>query len=511
MKSINMEEAFQTMPALPDGFEEYCYNMLPSIAIYYKRKGKIADCLCGKCGRLFVTHEVPVRNENARCPLCGNTGHWEWQKVTKQEWAQRDVCLIQCTEDKNLVIRFWRVYQSFKQGYMADIELYELKRWFLHMGDVYKFCNERRYSEGGWVRMWSEGGGNETVQIDRIYYTWRRELEKSDLKYCDVDAIRGCRVEYDMDTIAILETYANNPALEMFEKSGMKALVRHLVSKRGKTKRVNRRGKSMSAQLRLKDKQMIRRLIKEKGDVRYLEVLQEEQKRGYQWTEQQEKFLVEMSGQYRIKERLPHCLKYMTLQQLINRIAKYREQMKGRFTTDYGVLTKYDDYLLMREELGYDMTNEVYIYPKDLQEKHDQMVDEKNAKKDELHLQKMQEKFPEIAKQYQKLLRRYGYEDADYVIRPAKSAEEIVMEGRTLHHCVGREWYLKSHAEGQSYILFLRRKEEPDKPYYTVEIAGDEIKQWYGYNDKKPEQEIIGPWLDAYVERLKNRSMRKAG
>ena len=70
---------------------------------------------------------------------------------------------------------------------------------------------------------------------------------------------------------------------------------------------------------------------------------------------------------------------------------------------------------------------------------------------------------------------------------------------------------MKSHAEGQSYILFLRRKEEPDKPYYTVEIAGDVIKQWYGYNDKKPEQEIIGPWLDAYVDRVKNKNMRKAG
>ena len=33
----------------------------------------------------------------------------------------------------------------------------------------------------------------------------------------------------------------------------------------------------------------------------------------------------------------------------------------------------------MREELGYDMQNDVYIFPKDLEEKHAEMVQEKKT------------------------------------------------------------------------------------------------------------------------------------
>lgn len=511
MKTIDMEEAFRTIPEVPQGFEEYCYNLLPSIAIYYKRKGKKAECLCGKCGQLYVTTEIPVRNGKAVCPLCGNVGHWEWQRTTRAEWTERDVALIQCTTDKKLVIRIWRVDQLFKQGYMADIRLYELKRWFLHLGDVYKFHNETHYVKGQCQKTWDLGAGNEPMHTDRVFYCWRSELGKSDLKYCDVDAIRSCRIGYDMDTIKILEAYANNPALELFEKSGMQALVRFLVLKRGKTKLINRRGKSMEAQLRLKDKRRIKLLIAEKGSPTYLEILQEEQKQGYHWTDQQVRFLASIKNQYRVEERLPHCLQYMTLQQLINRIEKYKGQQKTAYS-DYSILSKYDDYLQMREELGYDMTNEVFTYPKNLQEKHDEMVAEKNARKDELHMKKMQEKYPRIAERYKKLLKKYGYEDENYLIRPAKNAEEIITEGRTLHHCVGREWYLQKHADGNSFILFLRHKDTPDKPYYTIEIKDNVIVQWYGTNDKKPDKEVIEPWLDAYMEQLNGKkNMRKAG
>ena len=45
-------------------------------------------------------------------------------------------------------------------------------------------------------------------------------------------------------------------------------------------------------------------------------------------------------------------------------------------------------------------------------------------------------KFPQIHNSYRKLRSRYLYEDDEYLIRPARSAAEIVEEGRTLHHCV---------------------------------------------------------------------------
>src|SRR5699024_2006844 len=95
-----------------------------------------------------------------------------------------------------------------------------------------------------------------------------------------------------------------------------------------------------------------------------------------------------------------------------------------------------------------------------------------------------------IRKCYRNLRKKYFYEDENYMIRPARSAEEIVMEGRTLHHCVGGAGYLNSHNTGKTYILMLRYKKEPEIPYITVEVDAKypRIIQWYGEFDKKPDE-----------------------
>ena len=199
----------------------------------------------------------------------------------------------------------------------------------------------------------------------------------------------------------------------------------------------------------------------------------------------------------------------MSLQKLINRTRKYQDQKE--YYSNYAVMSAYRDYLQMRQELGYDMTNEVYLYPKNLKRKHDEMVKERNARKDKLHSEKMNRKYSDIQKRFKNLSKKYGYESDGYIIRPAMSAGEIIMEGRFLHHCVSGGTYLSKHNKGETSILFLRRKETPDIPYYTIEIKGNQIIQWYGLRDKKPDREIIEPWLDRYVEYLKKRELKAAG
>ena len=168
------------------------------------------------------------------------------------------------------------------------------------------------------------------------------------------------------------------------------------------------------------------------------------------------------------------------------------------------IATYYLDYLSMREKLGYDLSNTVYQQPRDLGTAHDKMVAELNQKKQDERLKEVKEKFPKIRKNYRKLRKEFLYEDNNYIIRPARSAEEIVMEGRSLHHCVGGDTYLDKHNEGKSYILLLRFKKNPEIPYITVEITPEyKILQWYGAHDKKPDEENMRMWLNSYVTRLR--------
>lgn len=133
----------------------------------------------------------------------------------------------------------------------------------------------------------------------------------------------------------------------------------------------------------------------------------------------------------------------------------------------------------------------------------------KNRRSDELYIQKMKRRFADINKKFEKLNEKYGYEKDGLTIRPARDAEEIVMEGRRQHHCVGREVYLDKHNKGESYILLLRKTDSPDTPYYTIEIRKNKVIQAYGKFDKKPDWEMVEEWLDEYTKHLQKKKTRK--
>lgn len=508
-KKITMEEAFATLPELPAGFREYCFRDMDLIPVYYRREGKIADCTCGMCGESYTAKGKPVRGSLVTCPKCGNRGRWEWKRITKSEFQIEDTVLIQCTGDKNLVVRMFRAEQWSKQYMPAKIAFTEYKRRFLRLGDSYDFCYEEKYVNGRWVYIWERGKGHTQLSILHLYPGWKEEIKKSDFVYCNLDEI--CRYRRGgRNVVQALTTYANNPAVEMFAKAGMERLVEHLLLKEGRTRIINRRGDTLKKQLRLNERSNINHLIEKQGNVELLEILVEKEQTGASWTREQINFLYQRSLCYKGREKVDHCLKYMSLAKLMNRITKYINQ--GDYTTETDVINHYDDYLSMREELGYDMANEVYTYPKNLREKHDQMVEERRVKRDKEHADKMKAMYQGIEELFEKLDKRYSWQEGAYCIRPAHDAKEIVEEGRILHHCVGGERYLSKHSKGETAILFLRKTETPNEPYYTIEIKDNKILQWYGYNDKKPEKEIIGPWLDAYVEHLEGKkSVRKAG
>lgn len=78
---------------------------------------------------------------------------------------------------------------------------------------------------------------------------------------------------------------------------------------------------------------------------------------------------------------------------------------------------------------------------------------------------------------------KYNYEDDEYIIRLPENLSELSNEGRALHHCVGA--YLNSHSIGDTTIMFLRKKNEPDKPFYTIEVSPQKIiRQIHGFGNK---------------------------
>lgn len=77
----------------------------------------------------------------------------------------------------------------------------------------------------------------------------------------------------------------------------------------------------------------------------------------------------------------------------------------------------------------------------------------------------------------------YEYEDDNFTIRLPKNATEIVNEGSTQHICIGG--YVSRHSMGDTNLFFLRRKSEPDKPFYAIEMNNsNNIVQIHGFGNR---------------------------
>lgn len=76
-------------------------------------------------------------------------------------------------------------------------------------------------------------------------------------------------------------------------------------------------------------------------------------------------------------------------------------------------------------------------------------------------------------------LKLYEYSDPKYMIIPPSKPEDIIAEGTALNHCVAKtSMYLNRIYNHESYIMFLRKADSEDKPWYTLEVEpGGIIRQ----------------------------------
>src|SRR5699024_2392121 len=129
------------------------------------------------------------------------------------------------------------------------------------------------------------------------------------------------------------------------------------------------------------------------------------------------------------------------------------------------------------EAKTYDTSDEIVYRVRKLRQRHDELVLQSEAGSLEEQAEKMAEKYPHVDAICMELQKKYAYSDDDYTVLAPQNIFEIIKEGRMLHHCVGNdgagERYYDRMERRESFIMFLRRTEEPNDPYYTLEIEPD--------------------------------------
>lgn len=132
---------------------------------------------------------------------------------------------------------------------------------------------------------------------------------------------------------------------------------------------------------------------------------------------------------------------------------------------------EYIDLIYMSSALGIREWKVDYDH---IEEVHDEVTLLYDYQEDEDLCNKMQEGFTKQQKNW----RDYTFSYGDLSIVIPKEPRELITEGITLKHCV--KSYIESTANGKTCILFIRKTDELDKPYFTMEIRGDAIRQCHG-------------------------------
>lgn len=120
---------------------------------------------------------------------------------------------------------------------------------------------------------------------------------------------------------------------------------------------------------------------------------------------------------------------------------------------------------------------------------HDVIVDLKLVEDAERRARYNMEEAKRLQKEEEKRIKldekrkELEYEDDDFVIRLPINGNEIVREGMKQHICIGS--YVSRHSTGSTNLFFLRKKSEPDVPFYAIEMFNEKvINQIHGFGNR---------------------------
>ncbi len=472
-------------------------------------------------------------NDGVYCPFCGRRAQLKAQGLGKAGLSQwKNIVFLHCIEGE-LYAQAYCVDKDYRQWGMDQKPKYHSNGVYhfrlgrasmfytMHGGmwhveiDQYKLARRTNvrdpfYSPG-------MGGGNENYIIIHP-----EAIGQSQLRYCGYfEYWKGSYERHfgqDYSLMRFLAAYCVYPhAIEMMLKNGFRDAVSDLVFV----------GKKNAAAIKWEEKDPRRAFGLTKDELKaFLETGEKnvelvaaykKLKKGNVKTTFEEivQHVRTLSHDINYIKFVGVCLEFETVPR---RFIKYLERYTGGchaggYRHISSIYRHWTDYIEAAKAIGYDLNEYTVCFPKDLQAAHDIATAEHNrrlqaereaerAKRDAEYAAKHTEEIRKAEEIRKTRSKKYTYQASGFIIRPARDADEIIAEGRSLSHCVGG--YADRHMKGKLTICFLRREEAPDKPFITIELDMDgRLVQAHGYRNEQdgaPDPEkayafILKPWL----------------
>jgi len=516
------------VPDIPDGMWNWIRQQAAPENYCMRIKGT-NKWSCTACGKEFEEKKIKSKNGEKKirnndlclCPKCGAELKMQRFKKSIVKWT--GAILLQRIDEKQSVERQFDVQITWEPGEKTSVEPNEAIRVILynvpgarkHREKVYYmqdariegryegYCGGRYFDEGNIFNRRSPAGylwpeGIEEALKGTYYAPCTRLLTQM--------AAGGAKAYYNWilcaynmpDVLRLIEyLYKGRFYKLLLEESQMiwpgRQYYGHLDIYKSRIEEI----------FGIEDRQKINRIRDEDGDLRMVYWMR--------WSEKTGKKVSREAIQWAEKNNIdPEDIDFiedrMGPEQIMHYVSRQQAESYKRKSATV-ILQQWSDYLSTCEKLHKHMNDEMVYRPRELRRRHKEVVEEYNANITEIEAQEMSNLYPGVEEALEEIRNRYEYADDKYMIIVPKRVIDIQNEGRALHHCVGSsQRYFDRIAQHETYICFLRHKEDPETPYYTIEVEpGGTIRQHRSMNDEEPNIDEIRGFLRDWQTVIRKR------
>lgn len=514
-----MDEDYRLCPeALPEGMIDYIRrDVLPEDRVIIYKKGNVQGT-CSVCGRkVHARGRRFVQGTRVNCPNCGTGVSCVLEDgcAFAANYIENIVAVQKGTDGKTVFFRQWLLRRDHTaqwehiEDFLQETVRYAIRgaktaKW-QKQGKWNYYMKTERYSLDDWTR-WSD---NRIYDGGYYFYTGGIEtaLQGTAMQYADLDGYLAAE-RHNKNPIYFLEYHARYPVIEFLWKAGYRNIVHNRVFGMSKENRNAIRW----------ERKKLRDCFK--FPLRILKLMPPEewslndiQRANYLWKNYGERITdaeMRMALQSRTDvQNLTGAMPYAGIGKILKYIQKQTEKRKGEerdttYTLE-GIIRAYRDYLQECEQLHFDLHDREILFPKDLVAAHDRTMEQVEFEKNKAD----QEKFQKAVEK----LEKFAWSEGEFFIRPAREQMELTAEGKDLHHCVGG--YIRDMAEGETAIFFLRKANEPDKPFYTLELQKKRVIQCRTEHnasyDRNPDvKNFVDMWMEKIVKKGGNKKAKEA-
>lgn len=477
------------VPPIPKDFGNFVRNEVMPQYIFYDAGRNVRTGYCTRC-----RHEVKIRDprygKKGICPRCRNPITYKTRKKSGNiiDWGYAG--LLQKTK-AGYVYRYFKVKTEYINGeYKGGGYWEEIRKIYdseLRIRGEYEFI---RYKQTDWIR-WCYRDRYRYYNYENGAILYNRNLKTilkgSRLQYSGLEYFVKHGHEHEKLWLSeFIVTYQYKPGIEQLIKCRFYRVVRHILE-HGRCEYINWDKKSAPKILGL-GKEYYRLLAGKNPTYREYEVTWEAQEAGVRMTWTQVQFFAKSHRNFAIyiRHTTPH---------------KMERYIREKLNEGTSLIQEYHDYLQMAAGLRYNLDDPWILFPRDMQKRHKELIEERREVDKRIEKMKDEEKDVMFRKN-QKPYCCLEMETEKFLLRLPREVHEIRQEGNALHHCVAT--YIDRVVKGETTILFLRERSNPETPFYTMEVRDGRMIQCRAkYNGRMTEE------VKAFVELFERKKLRK--